>query len=115
MAFKKERLEKIIEREISTILFNDVKDDRLKFVTITNVNLTNDLSIATVYYTVLGDENQRISTSENLNDAKGFIKGVLSKKLEIRKIPELRFKYDESTEHGNRIESILRSLKKEGE
>ncbi len=115
MAFKKERLEKILEREISTILFNDVKDDRLKFVTITNVNLTNDLSIATVYYTVIGDEEQRIATTENLAEAKGFIKGILSKRLEVRKTPDLRFKYDESNEQGNRIESILKSLKKDGE
>ena len=53
MAFKKERLEKIIEREIGTIILTEIKDERIKFVTITNVNLTNDLSIATVFNTLL--------------------------------------------------------------
>ncbi|MFA5542474.1 MAG: 30S ribosome-binding factor RbfA [Bacilli bacterium] len=115
MAYKRERLEKILEREIATIISNDVKDDRLKFVTITNVNLTNDLSIATVYYTVLGDQNQVIATGENINEAKGFIKGLLSKRLEVRKTPDLRFKFDDSFEQGNRIESILKNIKNKGE
>jgi ribosome-binding factor A len=112
MAFKRERLEKIIEREISTIIFSEVKDDRLKFVTITKVDLTNDLSIATVFFTVLGDDTQIDATTENLLEAKGFIKGVLSKRLDIRKIPDLRFKFDASFTEGNKIDSILRSLKK---
>lgn len=112
MSFKQERLERIIEREISNIIRTEVKDERLSFVTITKVSLTNDLSIATVYYTVLGTEEQKKATSENLLDAKGFIKGSLSKKLEIRKTPDLRFKYDESLEQGERIEQILKNLKK---
>lgn len=112
MSFKQERLEKILEREISNIIRTEVKDDRLKFVTITKVSLTNDLSIATVYYTVIGTDDQKITTSENLLDAKGFIKSSLSKKLEIRKTPDLKFKYDESLEYGDRIEQILKNLKK---
>ena len=78
MAFKKERLEKIIARELSSILFSDVKDARLKLVTITNVNLSGDLSIATVFYTVYGDEVVRADTSKSLEDAKGFIRLQLS-------------------------------------
>lgn len=111
MAYKQERLEKILEREISSIIFQEIKDERLKFVTITKVNLSSDLSIATVYYTVLGDDNQKVSTEENLLDAKGFIKGLLGKKLEIRKIPDLKFKYDESLEYGKKIEDILKNIK----
>lgn len=111
MAFKRERMEKILEREISSIIFQEIKDERIKFVTITKVNLTNDLSIATVLYTVFGNENQVNSSIDALNDAKGFIKTILSKKLEVRKIPDLKFKYDESFEHGNKIEEILRNLK----
>ena len=112
MAFKKERMEKILEREISNIIFQDIKDERIKFVTITNVNITNDLSIATVFYTVFGNENQINVSIEALNEAKGFIRTILSKKLEVKKTPDLRFKYDESYEQGNKIEAILNSLKK---
>ena len=52
MAFKKERMEKILEREISNIIFQEVKNEKIKFVTITKASLTNDLSLATIYYTV---------------------------------------------------------------
>lgn len=112
MSFKQERLEKIIEREISNIIMTEVKDDRLKFVTITKASLTKDLSIATIYYTVLGNEEQKLATSKSLEDAKGFIKSSLSKKLEIRKIPDLKLKYDESLEYGEKIEKILQEIKK---
>lgn len=111
MGYKQERLEKIMEREISNIILSEVKDDRLKYVTITKVSLTNDLSIATVYYTVLGNDLQKEATAENLLEAKGFIKSALSKTLEIRKIPDLRFKYDDSLEYGDKIEKILKDLK----
>jgi len=111
MGFKQERLEKIIEREISLIIMSNVKDDRLKHVTITKVSLTNDLSIATVYFRVLGTDAQKESTSKSLIDAKGFIKSSLSKTLDIRKIPDLKFKYDESIEYGDKIEKILKDLK----
>jgi len=112
MGFKQERIERILEREISNIIRTEVKDDRLKFVTITKVSITNDLSIATVYYTVIGNEEQKQSTSTNLIAAKGFIKSSLSKKLEIRKTPDLKFKYDESLEYGDKIEQIIKKFKK---
>lgn len=110
MAFKKERLEKIIAREVSEILFSEVKDARLKLITITNVNLSGDLSIATVFYTVYGDEAVINDTSKSLEDAKGFIRLNLAHRIEVKKVPELRFKYDESFEQGNRIEDILKAL-----
>ncbi len=111
MSFRQERLEKIIEREIGTFLLQEAKDERLKFITITKVRLTNDFSIATVYYTVYGNEIQKASTSENLEDAKRLIRGHLGRVLEIRKIPELKFKYDESMEYGEKIEKILNEIK----
>lgn len=111
MAFRIERVEKIIEREIGNILLTEVKDQRLRYVTITNVRLTGDLSIATIYYTIMGDSDQIESTKRNLEDAKGYIRSLLSKKLDLRKTPELKFKYDESLAYGNKIEEILKSIK----
>lgn len=108
MSFRQERLEKIIEREISTILMNS-KDDRLRLVIPTAVRLTGDLSIATVFFTVLGN-NSKEEVIEGLNDAKGFVRSSLSKVLEVRKVPELKFKYDESLEQGKKIEDILKGL-----
>lgn len=111
MAYKIARLEKIIEREIGTILLNS-KDERLKFVTITKASLTNDASIATIYYTVLGTKEQIDSTIINLENASGYIRSSLGKAIEVKKVPELRFKYDESMEYGERIEKILKDIKK---
>ena len=71
MGFKIERLEKIIEREISTILINS-KDERLRFVTVTKVSLTNDCSIATLYYTILGNEEQKETTALMIHGALVF-------------------------------------------
>lgn len=111
MAYHTERIEKLIEREISNVIFQDVKDDRLKYVTITKVNVLKDLSLATVYYTVLGDDDQKEATKRNLEEAKGFIKVALSKRLQkIRKVPDLKFKYDESLEYGAKIEQIFRDI-----
>ena len=111
-SYKRERLEKILEREISNIIFTEVKNEKLKFVTITNVNLTGDLSLATVFYTILGDTEEQKATEADLLDSKGFIKGILGKRLEVKKIPDLKFKYDESYEQGNRIDNILKNLGK---
>lgn len=111
MAFKKERIEKIIEREVGSILMRESKDDRLRYVTVTYCKVTPDLSYATVYFTVIGDEHQKQATSNSLQEAKGFIRSQLSQKLDIRKTPELIFKYDESNEYGNRIDEILKTIK----
>lgn len=111
MSIKINRLEKIIEREIGTILLNS-KDERLRFVTVTKVSLTNDASLATLYYTVLGTDEQKEATSKNLENAIGFIKSSLGKTLEIRKVPDIRLKYDESLAYGEKIEAILKSIKK---
>ena len=109
MGFKVERLEKIIEREVSTILLNS-KDDRLKFVTITKVSLTSDCSIVTLYYTILGNDEQKEATSKNLEKASGYIRSSLSKVLKIKKIPEIKLKYDESIAYGEKIENILKGI-----
>ena len=109
MPYKIERLERTIEKEISTILLNS-KDKRLNFVTVTKVHLTGDASIATIFYTVLGNAEQIESTKRSLENAKGFVRSSLGKTIQMRKVPELIFKYDESMEYGRHIEDILKGL-----
>ena len=87
MSFHQERLEKIIIREVSTILMNS-KDERLRFVIVTNAHLTGDLQIATIYYTVIGSNEQKESTMKNLEDAKGYVRSSLGKVLKVKKIHE---------------------------
>ena len=110
MAYKRERLEKIIEREVGKMILFDIKDDRIHFVTITNVNLTGDLSIATIYFTVFGNQNQIDNSSKALFEAKGYIRSMLSKRLTVRKVPDIIFKYDNSYAEGLKIEQILGNI-----
>lgn len=106
---KIQKLEKNIERELAKIINQDVKED-LGFVTITGVDLTNDLSFAKVYFTVLGNEDKKQSVKRGLDKAKGFIKTTLGSRVQMRKIPELIFVYDASIDYGNKIEGILRQI-----
>lgn len=103
---KIERLNHAFQEEISKILMTEIKDEDIKFVTITEVDTTNDLSYAKVYFTVL-DENKKKTTSDALNGAASFIRGKLSERVEIRHTPELKFIYDTSIEYGEHIEKII--------
>lgn len=113
MSIKTERLGNVLHKEISNILLTEIKDEDLKFVTITNVELSNDLSYAKVFCTMLDIENKD-KVMKDLNNARGFIRSILMKrKIEIRVMPELKFIYDDSIEYGNKIEEIIKSIHKE--
>ena len=107
-----ERLESSFVREISYIIMEEIKDENIKFVTITDCEITNDLSFAKVYFTVLNKEYLDV-TKDALKRAKSFIRGKLSERIEIRHTPELIFVYDESIEYGEKIEKILESINEE--
>jgi len=96
-------------REISSIIQNEVKDKDIKFVTITGCEITSDLSFAKVYYTVL-DETKKDSTKKALEKAKGFIRGEISKRVDIRHTPELRFEFDSSEEYGSNIDKLIKEI-----
>lgn len=109
MSVKIERLNHKFAIEISNIIKEEVKDERIDFVTVTDVSITNDLSHAKVYVTVLKNE-ERDNAIKALNKARGFIEMELSKRVDIRKMPELKFVYDESIEYSNNIENIIERL-----
>ena len=111
MSVKLDRLEHKFAIEISTIIREEIKDERVSFVTITGVSITNDLSFAKVYVTVLNDSEKDI-VLKTLNGASKFIERELCKRVDIRKMPEVRFVYDESIEYGNNIENIIESINK---
>ena len=110
MSIKINRIESILLKEISYILANEVKDKDINFVTVTAVDVTNDLSYAKVYVTVLEDE-KRETTMQALNDASGFIRSVLFDRVEMRNVPELTFIYDESIAYGKKIENLIEEIK----
>lgn len=109
---KIERLNHAFQEEISMILMTEIKDEDIKFVTITGVDTTSDLSYAKVYFTVL-DDTKKETTLEALNKASSFIRGKLSERVEVRHTPELKFIYDTSIEYGNHIEEIIDNINKE--
>ena len=109
---KIERVNSLLEKEISTILMMEVKDPDIRFVTVTKVSTTNDLSYAKVYVTVMRDDKKE-ETLKALKDAKGFIRKELMDRVELRHIPELQFVYDDSIAYGQKIESIIDELHEE--
>ncbi|MFA9558039.1 30S ribosome-binding factor RbfA [Evansella sp. AB-rgal1] len=99
-----------IKKELTQIIQREIKDPRIGFITVTAVEVTGDLQQATAFITVYGEEDQRSKTLEGLDKAKGFIRSEIGKRIQLRKTPELAFKFDESIERGNRIEELLRKL-----
>ena len=112
MSIKIERLNHAIQEEISMILMREVKDENIKFVTITGVDTTNDLSFAKVYYTVLNREKLK-EAEEALDKASSFIRTKLASRIEIRHTPELKFIYDTSIAYGEHIDKLIEKIKEE--
>ena len=107
------RVAEEIKKEVGDILNRKLKDPRIGFVTVTDVALTNDLQHATIYVSVLGDDDEKEASIKGLNKANGFIRTEIGKKIRLRKTPEIVFEFDEAHEHGNRIEEILKDLNEE--
>ncbi len=110
MSKRSEKIAEAIHGTVSTLLSRGLNDPRIGFVTITAVEVIEDLSLARIYFTVIGDEAVKSASEAGLNSAKGFIRKELGRTLTIRHIPEIIFKYDHSQEYGNRIDSILREI-----
>jgi len=99
-----------MKKELSDIIGRKIKDPRIGFVTVTDVELTGDLQQAKVFITVLGDEKQKNDTMKALAKAKGFIRSEIGQRIRLRKTPDLIFEFDESIDYGNRIEKLLKEI-----
>lgn len=109
-SLKGERVSSDMQRELCNILLLEAKDEDFKNVTITDVDVTNDLGFAKIYFTTL---DNREKVEKDLNNAAGFFRSELSQRLDIRHTPELRFIFDESIENGQKIEKIIEGLHKD--
>ena len=107
MSVKNERINSNVLKELSYIIANEVKNPNIKFVTITAVDVTSDLSYAKIYFTTLDD---KIETLKALKSAKGYIRRELADRIELRHVPELEFIYDESIEYGKHIEDKIKEI-----
>jgi ribosome-binding factor A len=105
-----DRVNQLIKEEISTLLQRELKDPRLGFVTVTEVETSRDLRTAKVFVSVLGDDAQWSSSLTALFSARGFIRNWLRQHLDLRITPELDFRADRSMEHAARIQELLKQL-----
>jgi len=106
-----ERVNQLIKEEVSAVLQRQLKDPRLGFVTVTEVDTTADLKLTRVYVSVLGPEAQWVSSFKALESARGFVWNWLRKHLELRATPQIVFRPDRSMEHAAHIQALLAGLK----
>ncbi len=108
-----ERVADQIRMEVADILARKMKDPRIGFVTVTDVNLSPDLRVARVYVTSLREGMSQDVALQGLSRATGFVRGELGRRLELRYTPEIIFCHDASWQHGRRIDQLLDSLHQE--
>ncbi len=111
---RSQRLSELLKEEVADIVLHKIKDPRLGLITLTAVEITDDLRHAKVFFTVLKEEDKTL-TLQILNEAKGFVRGEIAKRLRIKIIPTFEFVYDESIDRGFRIDKLLREIKKSSE
>ena len=113
MSVTTDRLASLIQRELASIVNAEVKDKSFGYINLTEVKVTKDVSYATIYYTILSDDPKVIDKAKiSIDESKQTIRMELAKKIKnIRKIPDLIFKYDEALAYGNHIDKILKTIK----
>src|SRR5579859_5939193 len=116
MSFKRaDRVSEAIKREVGVMLTQEVKDPGIHFVTVTAVETTDDLRHVKIFVSILGDEKARQESMEGLERAKGFIRGEMGKRLQLRYAPEIQFRLDTSLDHAMKIKGLLNQWKSDGE
>ena len=110
-----DRVNQLIKEEIGMLLMRELKDPRLGFVTVTEVETSKDLRTTKVFVSVLGNEDQWKASLTALASARGFVRNWLRDHLELRITPDVEFRPDRSFEHAARIQTLLREARERGE
>ena len=106
-----DRINEELKRALAEVIHNDIKNPGISPMTsVLRVEATNDLKFAKTYISVMGSDKERQATMEALKSAKGFIKHQLSRRMTIRRIPELLLRLDDSIEYGIHIEQLIREI-----
>ncbi len=114
MKVRPNRVGEEIKKELVLLIRNGIKDPRVdSLISITDVEVTGDLSYATVYISRFGSDKQRQDALDGMKAASKYMRGELSKRLKLRVAPELIFKLDDSLQYGAKIETILNQIKQE--
>jgi len=112
--YRPDRVGDQIRRDLSDMLTRgDVHDPGIGFITLTRVKVSPDLQVARVFYTTLGDAQARDKTAKALERATAFFRRRIGSRLRLRRVPEIEFRFDETIQHQDRIEQILRDLREE--
>ena len=102
------RIAEQIQRELADLIRLELKDPRVpQLLTVTDVEVSADQSHAKVFFTLLGDERQIADTTEGLTRAAGFLRTQLARRMKLRTIPQLEFKYDASVERGIKLSRLI--------
>ena len=108
---RSDRVSELVSREVSQIIDQELRDTRIGMVTVTGVDMSNDLKSARIYISVLGNDDVVQSSLEALNSASAFVRARLGERVSLRYLPRLSFFYDSSTVDGMRMDKILDELK----
>jgi ribosome-binding factor A len=112
MAYKRaDRVNALLQRELGTLISEELRDPRIAFPTVTAVEITDDLRSAKVHVSVLGDDEAAGNTMKALEDAKPFLRRELGSRTDLRFVPELTFVSDRSAEQAARISALLREAR----
>lgn len=98
-----------IQRHMAEIIQLELGDPRVGMVTVTGVDITREFERARIYFSIFGNQDEVETTSKVLNQAAGYLRTVLAKRMKLRTTPQLVFIYDESLEKGNRMDSLIKS------
>lgn len=110
---RQERVGEEIRQELATLLAREVHDPGIGFVTLTRTKVSPDLQLVRVFYTMMGDERSRRETQRALERATAFLRRQIGLRIRLRRVPELRFEFDRSVEHQDRIEQLLIDIAEE--
>jgi len=107
---RSEQLEKSLKREINNIIYRKINDPRIKFVTITRIQISSDLKHADIFVTIFNDKKQKRKALEGLKNATKFIRGELEKDLKIRYVPNIKFIIDRDLENQYKLLKIITEI-----
>lgn len=113
MSQRAQQVAEELRKIVSMILLEDLSDPRMGFVTITHIDITDDLRYARIYYSVLGSDAQKADTEEALLENLSFIRRLAVQRINLKFAMEIKFERDKSIEHSFKVDDILKKIKKE--
>ncbi|MCM8784062.1 MAG: 30S ribosome-binding factor RbfA [Candidatus Omnitrophica bacterium] len=113
MRQRAQKVAQVFKKEVSKIIYEELHDPRIGFITITHVEITDDLRFVKIYYSILGTEKEKEETTKALKSSEGFIRGLIGQRIRLRFVPEIKFLFDSSAEYSMHIQDILDKIKEE--